>query len=63
MLIDVVVLGCICVILAPVGPSFKTTVQSLLRRLRLIHAIASAAERLRSDDYPDCDLKAVGMIV
>jgi len=47
MLIDMVVLGFICVILAPVGPFFKTTVQSLLRRLRLIHAIASAAERLR----------------
>jgi len=43
MLIDMVVLGFICVILAPVGPFFKTTVQSLLRRLRLIHAIASAA--------------------
>src|SRR5439155_24903271 len=31
---------------------FKTTVQSLLRRLRLIHAIASAAERLRSYGQP-----------
>jgi len=52
MLIDMVVLGFICVILAPVGPFFKTTVQSLLRRLRLIHAIASAAERLRSHGQP-----------
>ena len=52
MLIDMVVLGFICVILAPVGPFFKTTVQSLLRRLRLIHAIASAAERLRSYGQP-----------
>jgi len=32
MLIDMVVLGFICVILAPVGPFFKTTVQNLLRR-------------------------------
>jgi hypothetical protein len=52
MLIDVGIIAFIRIILARAVPLFKTIVQSLFTPLHSTHAIASAAERLRSDGLP-----------
>jgi len=43
MLIDILLLASSEVILTPDGQSVKTTVREQIRRLALIHAVASAA--------------------
>jgi hypothetical protein len=52
MLIDVVVLAFIWIIVARGGLLFKTTVQTTVSNACISHALASAAQRLRSDGQP-----------